>query len=444
MINNSRRILISATSSNVGKTLFVSALLEVLKYNNTHSFKCGPDYIDPMYHEMVLGIPSKNLDPFFMDEELMKASFIEDAGDINVIEGCMGLYDGLGVTSTCSTYDVAKNLKAPIILMVDASKVGYSIIATIKGYLSLDTERLIKGVVLNRISEGYYRKLAKVIEEECSIRALGYIPVLKNATFESRHLGLKSVEENNAREIVSAVSAVIKDTVDIDGILELTESAEELEYSNSLIDYFDVVLPNDRPIIAIAKDEAFNFIYKDNITALAMCGADIVYFSPLHDKKLPEGTKGIILPGGYPELYAKALSENTGMRDSIKQAAENNMPILAECGGFMYLGQGIKSEDETYKMACVFSGVAENKKKLVRFGYINVKNDKYHLKGHEFHHFDVEKPGDDFFVEKASDDSVRYNAISSFKNVVAGFPHLFYLSDVNFIKDFINKAKAYE
>lgn len=444
MKKNSSRILISATSSNVGKTLFTSSLLEVLKFANTHSFKCGPDYIDPMYHEVVLGIPSKNLDPFFMDEDMLKASFLEDAGDINIIEGCMGLYDGLGVTKECSTYDVAKKLESPIVLLVDASKAGYSIVAQIKGFLALDEDSLIKGVILNRMSEGYYKKLAPVIEKECNVKPLGYIPTLKNAAFESRHLGLMSVEENNAKEIISAVSAVIKETVDVDGILEIAESAKPLIGGKTLSDYVERVSLDKRPLIAIAKDEAFNFLYKDNIAVLAMCGVDIEYFSPIHDKKIPSKASAMIIPGGYPELYAKELEENKSMMEDIREKIEDGMPVLAECGGFMYLCEGISVDENTHKMAGVLKGTAVNQKKLVRFGYVDISNGKYHLKGHEFHHFDVKNPGEAFDIKKASDESVKYKAMTTYKNVIAGFPHLFYLSDINFVKDFIDKAKNYE
>ena len=444
MPKRSSRILISATSSNVGKTLFVSALLEVLKFSNTHSFKCGPDYIDPMYHEAVLGITSKNLDPFFMDENLMKASFLEDAGDINIIEGCMGLYDGLGVTSKCSTYEVAQNLRTPVVLLVDAAKAGYSIVAAIKGYQSLDTDNLIKGVILNRISEGYYKKLSKVIEEECGIKTLGYMPVIKESTFESRHLGLKSVEENNAKEIVHLVSLIIKDTVDIDGILDVAESAEHLVYDKKLADYVSCNATEEKPLIAVAKDEAFNFLYKDNLWALAMCGADIVYFSPLWDEKLPENVKGVVIPGGYPELYAKQLSDNKSMLESIRAAAEKGMPVIAECGGYMYLQRAIEIENKAFGMVGIFDGIAKNKGKLVRFGYIEATNEAYKIKGHEFHHFDVDNPGEDFDIVKASDRNIKYKAVESYKNVTAGFPHLFYLSDTRFIADFIDKAINYD
>lgn len=444
MKSNNSRILISATSSGAGKTLFTSALLQVLKFNNTHSFKCGPDYIDPMYHEVVLGIPSKNLDPYFMDEELMISSFMEDAGDINVIEGCMGLYDGLGVTSKCSTYEVSQKLKTPVILVVDAAKAGYSIVATIKGFIALDKNGLIKGVVLNRISEGYYKKLSKVIEDECHIKALGYIPVLKNATFESRHLGLKSVEENNAKEIILRVAALIKDTVDVESILKIAEQAKALKDSRPLSDYVNSSLTGEKPVIAVARDEVFNFLYKDNMTALEMCGANIEYFSPIHDKHLPKKAKGVVFPGGYPEIFAKELSDNKSMLNDVKTKIENGMPVLAECGGFMYLNKSIDFEDKTIDMVGIFDGVSKNAGRLVRFGYVNLKNDKYSIKGHEFHHFDVDNPGDYFNVTKAADGNVTYPSYFEYKNVIAGFPHLYYFSDVEFVKDFIDKAKDYE
>ena len=434
---NCNRIMISATGSGRGKTTVTIGLLAALKEAGLKvcSFKCGPDYIDPMYHRSVIGVPSKNLDPFFANDDLLRASFTDAAvsgeGSINVVEGAMGLYDGIGITSEASAYSVACALDCPIILVVDAKGAGYSILATIKGFLDMDSKGLIKGVFLNRISKDYCDRLAPVIEQQCGIKVVGFLPNNKELNFESRHLGLKTPQENQIDERLAICKAAIKESTSIDGVIKLANNAGAITVQQ-VLDRRVTSVTDSKPVIAVAKDLAFSFYYEDNIKALELAGAEIKYFSPLKDEKLPEGTCAILLGGGYPELYDKELVANRAMSSLMAAAVEDGMPVMAECGGFMYL-----------HYIGVLSGEVIAAGRLVRFGYINVSDSAYSLKGHEFHHFDVEHTGDEFDIVPASGKK-PYKAIVRKNNLMAGFPHLYYFSDVNLPMDFVKKAAEYK
>ncbi len=426
-----KRIMFAATGSGRGKTTIVSSLLSLMKDRgqNIHSFKCGPDYIDTKYHEAVLGIPSTNLDPFFCQDHLLAASFYNAAGSLNVIEACMGLFDGLGVSSSCSSYQVAQTLQCPIVLILDCSGMAYSIIAEIKGFLSLDSDCLIKGVFLNRISSGFYEKIKPVIEEECGVRVVGYLPKMADIELKSRHLGLMSVAENDGTNKIRAVTDTLDKTLDVDSILAI---AAGQTISHKELDSYVIPFKSKKKI-AIAYDEAFWFYYKDNIKLLEEAGADIVYFSPLRDKNLPDDIDGIYIGGGYPENFLKDLSQNLSMINAIASFAESGGHIFAECGGFMYLCKGIMDRSGgLYNMTGLFDDVAENKGKLVRFGYVDISLEGESIKGHEFHHFDVADPGDEAIVTKAST-GTSYGAFRRYKNVLAGFPHLYFFSNPGFI-----------
>lgn len=424
------RILISATGSNKGKTLITSGLLTILKSQyDVHAFKCGPDYIDPMYHEAVLGIPSNNLDPFFCDEDHLKASFLHSAGELNIIEGAMGLYDGLGASSECSAYQVAKTLDCPIALIIDCSGMGASVIAEIKGFLDMDEYKLIKGIILNHISESFYHKLKEAIEVACPVKVMGYLPRLNGISLESRHLGLKNPKENNIDDVLSVLSQTLRDTLDIEALLAIMDSASSIEAPKNFEDYIKADLSG--AVIGVALDDAFNFYYKDNIDALEIAGAKIVYFSPLEDTKLPDNLTALYLGGGYPELHLEELSSNESMLKSIRDFVMHDKPVLAECGGFMYLLHDVDSVN----MVGLINDSAEKKKGLVRFGYVYGQYKDYRLRGHEFHRYDVTEPGEAFSMIKASNGD-EYKAIHTYKRMIAGFPHFYFLSDPEFLEVF--------
>lgn len=450
---NIKRVMIAAPKSGSGKTGITCALLKSLKNKGikTVSFKCGPDYIDPMYHKNALGVPSYNLDTFFTGEKRTRSLFARNASgfDFAVFEGVMGLFDGAGgVRADGSSYDLARVTKTPIILVIDAKGMGRSIIPEILGFKSYDKENLIKGVILNRTSEGMFNILKPLIEEECDIFALGFIPDMKDRAFSSRHLGLVTPDDTgNLDEVLEELTGYFEKNVSFEELEEIAGSAEDIEAE---------ALPetakddSKQPVIAVAKDEAFCFIYEDNLTELKNAGAKIVFFSPIHDACIPEGVAGLILPGGYPELHLKELSENTSMLESIRKAYEAKMPIFAECGGFMYLQKSIEDKDGVvYITTELFDGELKFKGKPVRFGYVTLKekspnflDEGEEIKGHEFHYYDCDDNGSDVICTKPFTGRT-YEAVKDFDNVWAGFPHLYFPSNPSFAQKFVEKCVSF-
>jgi len=503
-------VMIAATGSGKGKTTFVTGLLHAIKskYDNVqsvHAFKCGPDYIDPMFHREVIDVPSTNLDLFFCGDKLLKEVFVDNAGDINIIEAAMGLYDGIGTTARASAMETASALSCKIILLVDGSGIGYSIVPLIKGFLLQDSEKHIAGIVINRISERYYKKIAPVIESETGVKVLGFIPKIKGAELSSRHLGLMFPKESGFSDKISLIAEQISESVDIEAILKIGEESQvncyvsrELNRSENSNNKSEVCKADNKTgntddgvvrnallnkKIYVARDEAFSFCYEENIKFLINQGASIEYFSPIRDRMVGTDADAIILYGGYPELHAKELSENKTMIESIKSANERGVKIIAECGGFMYLLDYIETDGKKYEMSGVIKGHSYKGKGLIRFGYVNVydeavkynvneittesiidgaikstiestidgslqstidseidgakegtENNKCVMKAHEFHHYeavDVDY-SDQYIIENAST-SEKYKGIVRTDNVFAGFPHLYYLSQPEFI-----------
>lgn len=320
-----RRVMLAAPKSGSGKTMLTCALLQTLKDRGEQviSYKCGPDYIDPMFHKKVIDIPSKNLDTFFTNEEQTKRRFLSGRteSEIAVLEGVMGLYDGLGgVRKEGSSYHLAEVTDTPVILVVDAKGMGKSILALIAGFLAYDEKKLIKGVLLNRMSKSYYQILKPLIEQELKIRVVGYFPEYKRFQIESRHLGLKMPEElPHIKEELKLLAQAFAETVSLDEIMTIAEEAGGL--SQPGIEEVKKGTENkDMPVIAVARDEAFCFYYEDNLQLLEEYGARLSYFSPLHDRTLPQECDGILLGGGYPELYAEELGENKTMLSQIREA----------------------------------------------------------------------------------------------------------------------------
>ncbi len=458
------RILISAVSSGSGKTTFTCGLLEVLKRHNlsVSAFKCGPDYIDPMFHRTVLDLPSKNLDSFFADKNTLLYLFAESAvkADISVIEGVMGYYDGLGFdTVRASSYEVAKDLKTPVILILNAKGMALSAVAAIKGFLELEEKPQIKGVVLNRVTKMTYMQLAPVIEERLGIRVLGFLPPMPDCQIESRHLGLVTPKElADIKSKICKIADLIEENVNVDLLLEIAGEANELEETNIMLDneLIDIDCEcNDKYYnkvkIAVAYDKAFCFYYEDNLNLLRKLGAELQFFSPMYDDKLPENCSGILLGGGYPELYADILSNNRCMLKEIKSAYDNNMPIIAECGGFLYLHKQIEDLDhKLYDMAGVIDSKAVYTGKLSRFGYIdiNLKNKQMYgdkgevIRGHEFHYYESESNGCCAKAVKPSGKR-EWECMHGNNFFEAGFPHLYYYSNIKFAMNYVNSCREY-
>lgn len=473
--------MIAAPKSGSGKTMITCALLQLLKDSgkNVSSYKCGPDYIDPMFHKKVLGVSSKNLDTFFTDEKTTVQLFLDKRadGDFAVLEGVMGLYDGLGgIYEQGSSYHLAKVTQTPIILVVDAKGMGKSVLALIGGFLQYDTHHLIKGVLLNRMSKGYYDIIKPLIEKELSVKVVGYFPEQKDIGLSSRHLGLVMPDElADIKEQLDELAGRLKKTIDLDMLLDIAVEAEEITKTTNT-EQMQIQNQNNTVNIAVAMDEAFCFYYEDNLRLLEKCGAKLQYFSPLHGTKLPKDCDAMLLGGGYPELYTKELSENVSMRESIKKAFRAGLPTVAECGGFMYLHKYIhdicddtdeqnkadvqNNADTQYntdtqndvsvsQLVGALDGGCHFKGKLVRFGYIELAekhnnflppNEK--IKAHEFHYYDSTDNGADCIATKPATGR-SYDCVISHDNYWLGFPHLYYPSNPHFAESLVRKAYEY-
>lgn len=460
--------MIAAPKSGSGKTMITCALLQLLKDSgkNVLSYKCGPDYIDPMFHKKVLGVPSKNLDTFFTDEKTTVQLFLDERadGDFAVLEGVMGLYDGLGgIYEQGSSYHLAKVTQTPIILVVDAKGMGKSVLALIAGFLQYDTQHLIKGVLLNRMSKGYYDIIKPLIEKELSVKVVGYFPEQKDIGFSSRHLGLVMPDElSDIKKQLNETADRLKKTIDMDLFIDIAEAADEIGDSENADVYNEKNIGNcdqnefsqNKAIntvnIAVAMDEAFCFYYEDNLRMLEKCGAKLQYFSPLHDTSLPEDCDAMLLGGGYPELYARELSKNVSMLNTIKKAFIAGMPTVAECGGFMYLHTYIHNQNCVFDMAGALDGECHFKGKLVRFGYIELEEKHSNflppdekIRAHEFHYYDSTDNGTDCIATKPATGR-KYDCVISRDNYWLGFPHIYYPSNPHFAENFVKKAQEYE
>lgn len=446
------RILLAAPKSGSGKTLFTCGLLALCKKKQIKAaaMKCGPDYIDPMFHRKVLKVPSGNLDSYFTDEDTLRGILTDkmEQSDLTVIEGVMGFYDGLsGISEKASTYDVARLTKTPVLLVVDGKGASVSLAALIRGIRDYREDSHIAGVLLNRVSPAYYERIKAVIEKECELPVLGYLPELPVLSVPSRHLGLLQPEELAGFDTwITEVRDALEKTVDFEGILAVAETAPELQTGES----GSLPVLSTKVRIALAQDEAFSFFYEENRRLLEKMGAEVCLFSPIHDQELPEETDGLILPGGYPELYAEALSENHSMRNQVRKACEGNMPVLAECGGFLYLQKNLTYEGKTFDMAGALDGEGFQTKSSVRFGYLDAAAEKpgllgdagVSIRGHEFHYFDCSNNGDGFTAKKPLSDR-SYSCMIYTAHMAAGFPHFYYESNPEMLYSFLRACESY-
>ena len=457
------RILLAAGASGSGKTLLTCGLLQVLvnRGKNTVSFKCGPDYIDPMFHTQVIGTRSRNLDTFFTGEELTRQLFVKNSTDceIAVMEGVMGFYDGVaGTTTQASAYDLARVTDTPVILIVNSKGMSVSLAAYIKGFMEYKKDSHIKGVIFNQMSPMLYPRMKKLVEEELPIKVLGYVPRVEDCVIESRHLGLVLPEEiPELKERLQKLAQVLEGSLEIEEILKLAEEAPTVEYKKEEHSIFNWKC-GERLRIGLARDEAFCFFYEDNLDLLRSMGAELVPFSPIHDRHLPEQLDGLLLYGGYPELYGRELEDNISMRREIGEALKGKMPCLAECGGFMYLHQEMEGMDGAfYEMAGSIPGKVWRTKQLTRFGYITLEQNteieqKIPVLGqaelgispaHEFHYFDSENCGNTFHASKPG--SKRgWDCIHGTDHLLAGFPHLYYYANPRIPQAFLEKCLEYK
>lgn len=446
------RILIAGTGSGCGKTTLVCGLLACLKRRGVRvqALKCGPDYLDPLMHKRVLGIPSGNLDSFFAPEETLQALLASRKTDVCVLEGVMGYYDGIGMTERASTFEVAAKTRTPAVLVVDAAGKAASALAVLKGFQDYREENNLAGVIFNRMPKPLYEQAAVQVQK-WGLMPLGYVPGQTLFSMKSRYLGLAAEEEiPDWQERIDAFARLLEQTVDLDGLLSLASRAKRLTAKMQAAS--EGCFPDGRgPVIGVARDEAFSFLYEDNLRYLKEQGCELRYFSPIRDPNLPDELDALFLCGGYPERYAAALSANAAMREQVRKAIQSGLPCIAECGGFLYLHRELEDAAGCcYPMAGVFEGRAYNGGRLERFGYVTVtakadglllqKGDSF--RAHEFHYWKSDCAGADFWSAKASG-AGGWETGHHGLTLYAGFPHLYFYGNEKAANRFLQAAFCY-
>lgn len=438
------RILIAGTHSGCGKTTVTCALLAAFRARGMDvcALKCGPDYIDPMFHRELVGVRAHNLDPFFCGAEQLRGHLARHAGEISVVEGVMGYYDGIGPEGRAGTYDVARATDTPAVLVVNVKGMYSSAGAILRGFAGFKPESGIRGAIFNGCSPSLYADYAK-IAQAAGVRALGFLPQTPEISVGSRNLGLITAGEiADLREKLDRLGALAEQYIDIEGVLALAASAPALEAAPPPA--LSPAAPRVR--IAVAKDEAFCFLYQENLELLGELGCEPVFFSPMRGAGLPENIGGLYLPGGYPELHLEALSENAAMRRAVKEAVEGGLTTIAECGGFLYLHDTL----DGFPMADVIHAPAYKTEKLQRFGYVTLRATADNLlcgagesiRAHEFHYYDSADNGNAFLAAKASTGK-EYACSHASATLYAGFPHLYFPANPAFAANFVKKAAQY-
>lgn len=344
MTEQLRAFVVAGTHSGVGKTTVTVGLIGALRARGLRvaPFKAGPDYIDPTYHTAAAGQPSRNLDTWLMPRDAIRRSFGRGASraDVVVVEGVMGLFDGKeDERDDGSTASLAKLLGLPVVLVVDARAMSGSAAALVHGYRSFDPDVEVCGVILNNLGSDRHYELARdAIERHTHVPVFGGILRSDGLVLPERHLGLIPEPERAGASVINEAARVVAERVDIDALLARTQIGRKAEPSR------DPHRVPERVPIAVARDEAFSFYYEDGLDALAEAGAELLSFSPLRDRGLPAGARGLYIGGGFPEVFAAGLAENQPMRDAIRSFGLTGAPVFAECGGHMYLGQSLTDQ----------------------------------------------------------------------------------------------------
>ena len=490
------RAVIAAAASHSGKTLITCALLQALKSRGEDpaAFKCGPDFIDPMFHKVVTGNDSRNLDLIFSGGDDIRRMIAGCGGTCAVIEGVMGIYDGAALNSIRgSSYETAQESASPVILIADAAKKGRTLLAEIKGILGEDTEGCIRGLILNRISAAFYAQLKDVLEKELEkagfqTAVLGYMPPVPDLRLDSRHLGLVLPDEiDGIRAQIERAAGILEKTVHLDRLWEVMhaaadspgdlvsgrqrgdsmsgrqgaqnhvyETAADITGNRQQAEQDQESRPDlsgseEEPVLGVACDSAFRFYYRENLDLFERKGVKVQFFSPLRDERIPEHVSGLLFGGGYPEYHLEELSGNRSMLQSVREAIEKGIPSLAECGGFMYLHDSIADlSGRRYRMVGAVEGECRYTGHLVRFGYLELAGtmmqDEYYrsftgMKGHEFHYYESTSGGSSFTAKKPFRDQ-HWNCMVTQKNGLWGFPHLYYASCPDAIDRFIRKMRS--
>ncbi len=422
MVMKSRAIIIAGTHSGCGKTTVTLGLMAALSEmaGRVQPFKCGPDFIDPILHQQVTGVASRNLDVRMCGADFVRNSFYRHLPQdgIAIIEGVMGLFDG----GQGSAAYLATLLQIPVILVVDVRSAAESVAAVVKGFETLNPKLDLAGVIFNRVGSPRHRELVEgAVKEHCQSKIIGFLPRNEQVSVGERHLGLKLESELDRRSL----SSFIGENVDLNSLLSFAE--------------IEVVAGKAKEVgkqeksgrLAVAWDDAFCFYYLDNLDMLENAGIELVFFSPMLDKGLPADIDGIYLGGGYPELHAAELSANESMRRHIKSFSRSGKPVYGECGGFMYLSRELVSQDgNVYPMAGVFPTRASMRRRMRRLGYrrAELKEETFwgsagdFVYGHEFHYSDIEPMGDEVRKVYCLDDGKAEGYMVD--NTLAGYMHL--------------------
>ncbi|MFQ5354740.1 MAG: cobyrinate a,c-diamide synthase [Thermodesulfobacteriota bacterium] len=457
-----RGFVVAGTKSDDGKTTVTLAIMEVLRRRGIEvsAFKAGPDYIDPGHHALLLGRPSYNLDTWMMGVDGVRKTFRAHSskGGVAVVEGVMGLFDGRdGGSEEGSTAHLAKVLNLPVLLVVNGEKAARSVGALVKGFCDFDVDVNIRWVIFNKVAgEKHFKILKEAVERACRARVLGYIPRDESLMMKSRHLGLitsSDVDRRRWRRGVGKAADYVEAFVDMrplqgrgkGGVKRTTRERTRKSLRGAV----------KKPLIAVARDQAFSFYYEENLGILRDLGANICFFSPIKDKTLPEGVNGVYLGGGYPELHAGELAANMTMRESIKSAAQKGVPIFAECGGLMYLGRALKDfSGATHPMAGVFKWMTEIFDKRKALGYREIEvlkgcpflEEGQRIRGHEFRYSEFTgrriKAGSVFRAVHPGTGRPAPSGGYVFKNVLATYIHIHFASNPVFAMGFMRLAET--
>lgn len=420
-----KKLMVAGMHSGSGKTTVTMGLLRLLMQEGkrVQVYKTGPDYIDPIFHGTVSGRPCINLDPWFLDADRLRETFFHYAEDADFLltEAAMGLCDGIsGRGISGSALEVAEALSMPVLLVVDAGRE-----AEAEEYLQTLPAGRVQAILLNRGGAS--------AEGIGGIPIIGALPALPGAALKSRHLGLTVPQDTEEIFYKAQLAAgALRKELDLERLLRIAEGNEAFR-------------------MAIARDEAFSFFYEENLRTLRECGGEAVFFSPLRDRSLPAGICGLWLPGGYPELYAEALSNNTGLCIDIRDAVQSGLPTVAECGGFMYLLEELESAaGEYFPMCAALPGKAYRTPKLQRFGYIELKAQRdtlllkrgQTLRAHEFHYWDAEQSGDAAVAEKANQ-SCSWACVVGSETLFAGYPHVYLAENTEAARNFAAACRSF-
>lgn len=458
-MQNFPRILIAGTHSGVGKTTLSTAIMACLARRGyrVQPYKVGPDYIDPGYHNAATGRVSRNLDLWMLGEDTVRELFIRSAGDadLSIVEGVMGLYDGLGSTSSGSSAHVARILNTPVLLVVDVRSMARSAAAVVLGYKQLEPGLKIAGVILNRVgSERHYRMLKEAIEDTCLIPVVGCVHRQAGIELPERHLGLlPTAEKNGLSEHIETMAKAVEVGIDLDQIVALAGEAATCPAPSRKVFPEKAVEPRVR--IGVVRDQAFNFYYQDGLDLLRVMGAELVACSPLDGGGLPQNLHGMYIGGGFPEMFLERLSQNELFKEDLKMAAGAGMPVYAECGGLMYLAYSVSDfEGNEYSVAGLLPGRCRMERKRAALGYItatsmqdNILNTRGKaLRGHEFHYSTLQlfdKFDRAYLLTRWGENSAREDGVVA-GNVLASYVHLHFAGCPDAAARFIDHCEKYK